>query len=103
MFFHWEMHMHLTYCAFFRVGYLHAAAPSMVDQEKSRIRLNSGEVASWLRTLPSCTAPFLRGYWYDGAYDPPHHKHVDQRRHFDMIAATPGLQLRLGHLQVRAT
>lgn len=58
----------------------------------------------WLRDLGAQlpgSPIFLRAYWYDGAYDSRHHKHRAQRRFFDRIAKTPGVQLRLGHIQVR--
>jgi len=37
--------------------------------------------------------------WYDGAFDPRDRRYESQRRYFDAIASTPGLQLRLGHLR----
>ena len=44
---------------------------------------------------------FLRAYRYDGAFDPSHHDYPGQRRLFDAIARTPGIQLRLGHIAER--
>ena len=35
----------------------------------------------------------------DGAYAPRHRNYGAQRRYFDAIADTPGVQLRLGHIQ----
>ncbi len=55
---------------------------------------------SWLRSLQQNDPnAVLRSYWYDGAYDPRHRRHNSQRKSFDAIAAVPGIQLRLGHLQ----
>lgn len=56
-------------------------------------------VVNWLRSIESDPGSFLRAYWYDGAYDPRHPRHNAQRKYFDMLAAEPGVQLRLGHLQ----
>lgn len=57
-------------------------------------------VINWLRTIEQGDPnSFLRAYWYDGAYDPRHARHNAQRKYFDTIAAVPGVQLRLGHLQ----
>lgn len=56
------------------------------------------------RALPggrSCRAEILARYWYDGALEPQHADSPDQRRVFDGIAFTPGVQLRLGHLAER--
>lgn len=57
-------------------------------------------VVNWLMGIQQNEPnSFLRAYWYDGAYDPRHPRHNAQRKYFDMIAAVPGVQLRLGHLQ----
>jgi uncharacterized LabA/DUF88 family protein len=57
-------------------------------------------VVDWLITIQQNEPnSFLRAYWYDGAYDPRHPRHHAQRAYFDTIAAVPGVQLRLGHLQ----
>ena len=41
----------------------------------------------------------LRTYWYDGSLDPRDAGYHAQRRYFNAIANTPGIQLRLGHLK----
>jgi uncharacterized LabA/DUF88 family protein len=41
----------------------------------------------------------LRVYWYDGSLDPSDNGYRGQRRYFNAIANTPGVQLRLGHLK----
>jgi uncharacterized LabA/DUF88 family protein len=46
---------------------------------------------------------FLHVYWYDGVLEPQHADSSEQRRVFDGIAFTPGVQLRLGHLAERRT
>lgn len=38
-------------------------------------------------------------YWYDGAFAPGDPRHASQRKFFDAIEQTPGVQLRLGHIQ----
>lgn len=66
-----------------------------------RVRLDAGRVVQWIRELAASELvdePFLRCYWYDGAFDPSDQRSVSQRRYFDAIASTPGLTLRLGHL-----
>lgn len=64
-----------------------------------RLQPKAEGVINWLRGIESDPSSFLRAYWYDGAYDPRHAKHIAQRTYFDALAAVPGVQLRLGHLQ----
>lgn len=72
-------------------------------------QLRASACVDWLRTiLPSQTVGvaglrFLRAYWYDGALEPQHANAFEQRRVFDGIAFTSGVQLRLGHLAERLT
>lgn len=52
---------------------------------------------------PQCVrlpSELLRVYWYDGKFDERSRHYRDQRRLFDGIASVPGIQLRLGHVQV---
>ena len=69
------------------------------------VNLNAAAVVEWLRSEAMGTLDdhtFLRAYWYDGEYDPSHRNYRNQRRLFNAIARTPGLQLRLGHISERS-
>jgi len=92
------------FVAFLDVGYLNASSAKALGRKPREIRANPGEWVQWLqkagKTLPG-NPKFLRAYWYDGAYDPRHPTFKAQRGYFDGIAREPGIQLRLGHLQVK--
>lgn len=94
------------YVAFLDVGYLKAASSSTVGGKGPDFRPDPEKWIGWLKErgkqLPG-KPTFLRAYWYDGAYDPRHPTYTPQRRYFDKIAKVPGIQLRLGHLQVKKT
>jgi uncharacterized LabA/DUF88 family protein len=77
-------------------GFLKAAAAKPLGCTARALKPTPQGVVDWLDTLGF---DFLRAYWYDGAYDASHDRHTAQRRYFDRIAAVPGIQLRLGHLQ----
>jgi uncharacterized LabA/DUF88 family protein len=87
-------------------GYLKAEGARALSSGDAggRVRLDAGRVVEWIRDLASSELidePFLRCYWYDGAFDANDQRSVSQRRYFDAIASTPGLSLRLGHLVER--
>lgn len=87
-------------------GYLKAEGARALSSGDGggRVRLDAGRVVRWIRELAASEAvgePFLRCYWYDGAFDASDQRSVSQRRYFDAIASTPGLTLRLGHLVER--
>ena len=89
---------------FVDVGYLKAEGARTMGRKANDIRLDASHVVEWFRTLTtdhSSLRRFLRAYWYDGAFDPSHHNYESQRRYFDAIAYTPGIQIRLGHLVER--
>src|SRR5687767_15074091 len=65
------------------------------------IRIDYLELVQSFRLIASKTTPFLRAYWYDGALDPVDSGYARQRSHFEEIAETPGIQLRLGHMTPR--
>jgi uncharacterized LabA/DUF88 family protein len=77
-------------------GFLKAAAAKPLGCKALELHPRPQGVVDWLDSLGW---DFLRAYWYDGAYDPSHERHGAQSRYFDQIAAVPGVQLRLGHLQ----
>ncbi len=85
---------------FIDFGFLKKAAGRPLEASPQRLKPKPEGVVEWLRGFqPADPNAFLRAYWYDGAYDPRHPRHNAQRKYFDTIAAVPGIQLRLGHLQ----
>ena len=89
-----------SYAGFVDAGYLIAEGARVVGRKRNYVRPSASSIVEWL----SCQVPgetFLRAYWYDGAYAPSHREFENQRRYFDAIAYTPGVQLRLGHLVER--
>lgn len=90
-----------TYAGFVDAGFLHAEGAKAIGQNQNSTRLRAREIVEWLRGLtpiPIAIGSFLRAYWYDGAFSPNHPLYGNQRRVFDAIARTPGIQLRLGHI-----
>lgn len=91
-----------TYAGFIDVGFLRAAGAAVLGQRAASVNPNSNAVANWFRSIgaapPLSGQPFLRAYWYDGAFDPAHPNYAGQRTFFNAIARTPGIQLRLGHI-----
>ena len=93
-----------TYVCFIDVGYLRAEGAKALGARARNVRPDAEKVAEWarsLRGLKAVDAQFLRAYWYDGAFDPSHPEYAGQRRFFNAIALTPGIQLRLGHIAER--
>ena len=93
--------MRATCSGFIDAGFLRAQGAAAVGRKPWEVRLNAAAVVDWLRSrAPDLPADqdLLRTYWYDGAFDPSHVDYRRQRRFFDAIAFTPGIQLRLGHV-----
>ena len=93
-----------SYVGFVDVGYLRAEGARILGKRATAIRPDASAVADWFLSPPSSELEgqtFLRAYWYDGAFDPSHSEYGGQRRFFDAIAHTPGVQLRLGHIAER--
>lgn len=85
---------------FIDFGFLKRASCKPLNASAKRLTPKPEGVVNWLKSIQyQDPEGFLRAYWYDGAFDPRHAKHNAQRRYFDGIAAVPGIQLRLGHLQ----
>jgi uncharacterized LabA/DUF88 family protein len=83
-------------------GFLKAATAAALKVDGRKLRPDAEACVAWLREASAATGTsFLRVYWYDGAFDPRDPRHAKQRLYFDAIARTPGVQLRLGHLQER--
>jgi hypothetical protein len=81
-------------------GFLKAAARRPLQVDPERLSPKPQGIVAWLWSLqPKEPAAVLRASWYDGAYDARHSRHNAQRKYLDTIAAVPGIQLRLGHLQ----
>ena len=96
--------MAVSYIGFIDVGYLRAEGARVLGTRARNVRPDAIEIVEWVRGLPERTpinAQFLRTYWYDGAFDPSHQEYAGQRRYFNAIARTPGIQLRLGHIAER--
>lgn len=91
------------YVAFVDIGFLKAAGAAAVGLRHRREVTVDGEgLVQWCRA-PAGRLPggleYLRAYWYDGAFDPQHMLYADQRVYLDAVSQTPGLALRLGHVQ----
>lgn len=94
----------MAYAAFIDVGFLKAEGARQLGQPVSQVKPDAAEVVAWLRGLQESglgDTELLRAYWYDGAFDQAHPQYHSQRRFFDAIAYTPGIQLRLGHIAER--
>lgn len=97
-----------SYIGFVDAGFLKAEGAKALGREMRSLSLSAEKAVNWLRLLPQFgrgaiprDMEFLRTYWYDGAFDPKDNRWTTQRRYFDAIAHTPGLQLRLGHIVER--
>lgn len=92
-----------AYVGLVDVGFLRAEGGKKIGVSVSEVRTDAAAVAGWLRNLSvhQNGQSFLRAYWYDGAFETQHREYHGQRRFFDAIAATPGIQLRLGHIAER--
>lgn len=89
---------------FIDAGYLRAEGARAIGTRASGVRPDADEIVHWIQSISGTVnhgARFLRAYWYDGAFDPSHPEYAGQRRFFNAIAQTPGIQLRLGHIAER--
>ncbi len=87
-----------TSAGFVDAGYLIAEGAKAVDKRPAQVLPRASSVAEW---LGGQAGGIIRTYWYDGALATTHPVYEKQRRYFDAIAYTPGIQLRLGHLVER--
>ena len=95
-----------SYIGLVDVGFLKAEGARLLGGTAAGVRPDARAVVNWCKTLDSPLvegATFVRAYWYDGAFDPAHAGYERQRRFFDAIGRTPGIQLRLGHLAERSS
>ena len=87
---------------FVDAAFLQKEGARVIGTKGVDVRPDADAVVDWLRNrASSINQPFLRANWYDGAFDPEHPQYPKQRRFFDAIAQTPGIQLRLGHVSER--
>ena len=113
----WEGHLPDTAAGFIDAAFLEKEGAKALGANSRDRRIDPAAVMAWLRKSSSrhsyeasdqytwgSHAPawggskLLRAYWYDGAFAPEHRKAAAQRRYFEAIAMTPGIQLRLGHV-----
>jgi uncharacterized LabA/DUF88 family protein len=90
------------YAGFIDYGFLDAAGANALKRKKTHVKPDAANCVEWLREIGGQLegAPtLLRVYWYDAEFEPSDPRYPSQRKYFDAIARTPGLQLRLGHLR----
>lgn len=90
------------YVSFVDVGFLTAVGAAVMGTRMEDVRPDASALVDWCRDLGAHLpgeVEFLRTYWYDGAFDPEHHEFGRQRAYLDTVSDTPGLTLRLGHIQ----
>ncbi len=85
---------------FVAAGCLKAGGAPTLGVGSSDVTVDAAGVVSWLRAV---TGSCLRAYWYEGAFDERDPRYSSQRTLLDAVAMTPGIQLRLGHVQERPT
>ena len=93
-----------AFAGFVDVGFLRAEGAKAVNRRVQDVRPDASALVRWFKTIGRLVLypqPLLRIYWYDGAFEPEHEEYQQQRRFFDAIAYTPGVQLRLGHIAER--
>lgn len=85
--------------AFVDAGFLQAEGARSL-QLQGRPNMNAAGCVGVLRTFAEreqCS--LLRVYWYDAEFEPGTELYANQKRYFDALASTPGIQLRLGHIK----
>lgn len=93
--------MAATCAGFVDAGYLRAQGAAVTGPKPSKVRPDAAAVVEWLHSYVDeqlYDHTLLRAYWYDGAFDASHGGYSNQRKFFDAIAFTPGIQLRLGQI-----
>ncbi len=92
-----------TYAVFIDGGYLKAGGAKALKKRTHQVQLDADALMKWIRELKPYERDdeLLRVYWYDGEFDSSDPRHESQRRYFDAIDSTPGLEVRLGYLVER--
>ncbi len=83
--------------AFIDVGFLTAEGARTLQVPRRAVKPSARGCVDWIRgrfAAEGTGSRLLRVYWYDGAFDPRDRRYESQRRYFDAIASTPGIQLR---------
>lgn len=84
---------------FVDVAFLKKEGAKALGKPDHETRIDAARVVGWIRD--QAWGRFLRAYWYDGAFAPQHPQAAAQRRYFEAVALTPGIQIRLGHIAER--
>lgn len=83
-------------------GFLKEAGSRAIKARLGDLNINPHEIVEWLaRSALRLDVRYLRGYWYDAAYQPGTQTATEQRKFFDELEETPGMQVRLGSLMER--
>lgn len=94
--------MRMSVAGFVDVGFVRAAVASACGLDAGQVRLDAGALVRKVDQIAEqWGGSRLRVYWYDGAHGSEDPRHQTQRRYLDAVAATPGVQLRLGNLVTR--
>ena len=89
----------MSAAGFVDVAFLKKEGTKSLGKRDNETRVDAERVVAWIRS--QTWGKFLRAYWYDGAFSPQHSQAASQRRYFEAVALTPGVQLRLGHVAER--
>lgn len=95
--------MGARYAAFIDGGYLKAAGAAALKRRTHCVQVDAQSLMRWVRDFRAYGADgdLLRAYWYDGAFDGSDPRSQEQKKYFDVLDATPGLEVRLGFLVER--
>jgi uncharacterized LabA/DUF88 family protein len=100
----WRIHRAVaSYAAFIDGGYLKAGGAKTLGKKTHQVQLDADELMAWIRGAKPYgnDDELMRAYWYDGEFDSSDPRHPSQRRYFDALDSTPGLEVRLGYLVER--
>lgn len=103
-----------SFVVFVDAGFLCAAGATAIHYKTHEVSVNANGAVTWFERLwhggkstkydrnPYFTSSsLLRVYWYDAVFAPSDRRYRSQAKYFDALASTPGLHLRLGHLEER--
>jgi uncharacterized LabA/DUF88 family protein len=80
-------------------GFLRESGARALRVKLEDLAIEPGAIVDWLdRCARRLNAIHLRCYWYDAAYQTRGPNYTEQRKFFDLIEDTPGMQIRLGSL-----
>jgi uncharacterized LabA/DUF88 family protein len=83
-------------------GFLHKSGAKAMGEDPRSVRPNARGCVGYMAhpSFFNTHSNLLRVYWYDGRFDERMPQYRTQRKLFDGIASVPGIQLRLGHVQI---